>query len=200
MGFDLYGTNPYNPNKAVKPKNLDWNEKHSQDELTKHFEKVEQYRKEVVGEYFRANVWWWRPIADYVINFTGCVDEEDEGYWHENGGHEVDEETAQQIHNQLQVLIESGHTKEFQDKYEKERLKAERHNDKVEKELDKFCKSVEKKLGKTNLAPKDFPKEDHEKWEQIYNKRIWSASYPFSVDVIKEFAEFCRFSGGFRIC
>ena len=56
MGFDLYGTNPYNPNKAVKPKNLDWNEKHSQDELTKHFEKVEQYRKEVVGDYFQCLV------------------------------------------------------------------------------------------------------------------------------------------------
>ena len=200
MGFDLYGTNPYNPNKAVKPKNLDWNEKHSQDELTKHFEKVEQYRKEVVGDYFRSNVWWWRPLASYVIKYTGCVNKEDEDYWHENGGHEVDEETAQQIHNQLQVLIESGHTKEFQDKYEKERLKAERHNDKVEKELDKFCKSVEKKLGKTNLAPKDFPKADHDKWESIWNKRIWNASYPFSVENVKEFAEFCRFSGGFRIC
>jgi hypothetical protein len=120
--------------------------------------------------------------------------------WSTNDGHEVDEETAQQIHNQLQVLIESGHTQKFQDDYEKERVKAEKHNDKVEKELKKFCNSVEKKLGKTNLAPNDFPKADKEKWDEIWNKRKWSASYPFSVEHVKEFAEFCRFSGGFKIC
>jgi predicted transcriptional regulator len=120
--------------------------------------------------------------------------------WSTNDGHEVDDETAQQIHNQLQVLIESGHTQKFQDDYEKERLKAEKHNDKVEKELKKFCDSVKKKLGKTNLAPADFPKADHDEWERIYHKRKWNASYPFSVEHVKEFAEFCRFSGGFKIC
>ena len=76
---------------------------------------------------------------------------------------------------------------------------AEKHNDKVEKELKKFCKSVEKKLGKTNVAPADFPKADNDKWEKFIIKK-WSASYPFSVDHVKEFAEFCRFSGGFKIC
>ena len=97
------------------------------------------------------------------------------------------------------VLIESGHTKKFEDDYEKERLKAEKHNDKVEKELEKFCKSVYKKLGKT-VAPAEFPKADHEEWERIYHKRKWNASYPFSVENVREFAEFCRFSGGFKIC
>jgi len=138
MGFDLYGMNPYNPNKAVKPK-MDWNKSTTEEERSEHFKKL--------GE-----------------------------------------------------LIESGHTQKFQDDYEKERLKAEKHNDKVEKELEKFCKSVEKKLGKTNLAPADFPKEDHDEWERIYHKRKWSASYPFSVENVKAFAEFCRFSGGFKIC
>lgn len=199
MGFDLYGMNPYNPNKAVKPK-MDWDKPTTEEERKEHFKKLDKYEKEVVGDYFRSNVWWWRPLASYVIQYTGCVSEDDAQMWSTNDGHEVDEETAQQIHNQLQVLIESGHTQKFQDDYEKERLKAEKHNDKVEKELEKFCKSVEKKLGKTNLAPADFPKDDHDEWERIYHKRKWSASYPFSVEHVKEFAEFCRFSGGFKIC
>ena len=199
MGFDLYGMNPYNPNKAVKPK-MDWDKPTTEEERKEHFKKLDEYEKEVVGDYFRSNVWWWRPLASYVITYTGCVSEEDAEKWSYNDGHEVDDETAQQIHNQLQVLIESGHTQKFQDDYEKERLKAEKHNDKVEKELEKFCKSVEKKLGKTNLAPADFPKDDHDEWERIYHKRKWSASYPFSVEHVKEFAEFCRFSGGFKIC
>jgi hypothetical protein len=199
MGFDLYGMNPYNPKKAIKPK-LDWDKPTTEAQRKEHFKKLDEYEKEVVGDYFRSNVWWWRPLASYVINYTGCVDENDAEMWSTNDGHEVDHETAQQIHNQLQVLIESGHTQKFQDDYEKERKIAEEHNDKVEKELKKFCDSVEKKLGKTNLAPNDFPKADKEKWDKIYNKRKWSASYPFSVENVKEFAEFCRFSGGFKIC
>ena len=148
MGFDLYGMNPYNPNKAVKPK-MDWDKPTTEEERKEHFKKLDEYEKEVVGDYFRSNVWWWRPLASYVIQYTGCVSEDDAQMWSENSGHEVDDETAKQIHNQLQVLIESGHTKKFEDDYEKERLKAEKHNDKVEKELEKFCKSVYKKLGKT---------------------------------------------------
>ena len=199
MGFDLYGMNPYNPNKAIKPE-MDWDSQPTIEETDKYFKEKSKYQEEVVGDYFRNNVWWWRPLANYVIQFTGCIDESDQVAWSENGGHEVDDQTAKQIHNQLMVLIESGHTKKFEDDYEKERLKAEKHNDKVEKELEKFCKSVEKKLGKTNLAPADFPKADHDKWERIYHKKKWSASYPFKVDHVKEFAEFCRFSGGFKIC
>ena len=199
MGFDLYGMNPYNPNKAVKPK-MDWDKPTTEEERKEHFKKLDEYEKEVVGDYFRSNVWWWRPLAGYVIQYTGCVSEEDAEKWSYNDGHEVDDETAKQIHNQLQVLIESGHTQKFQDDYEKERVKAEKHNNKVEKELKKFCDSVEKKLGKTNLAPNDFPKADKDKWDEIYNKKLWSASYPFSVEHVKEFAEFCRYSGGFRIC
>ena len=199
MGFDIYGMNPYNPNKAVKP-TINWDSQPSRKQTDKYFKEKGKYQEEVVGDYFRNNVWWWRPLADYVIKFTGCIDESDQVAWSENGGHEVDDQTAKQIHNQLQVLIESGHTKKFEDDYEKERLKAEKHNDKVEKELEKFCKSVEKRLGKSNLAPGDFPKKDHDEWERIYHKRKWNASYPFSVENVKEFAEFCRFSGGFKIC
>ena len=159
MGFDLYGMNPHNPKKAIKPK-LDWDKPTTEAQRKEHFKKLDEYEKEVVGDYFRSNVWWWRPLASYVIQYTGCVNEDDAEMWGTNDGHEVDDETAQQIHNQLQVLIESGHTQKFQDDYEKERKIAEEHNDKVEKELKKFCDSVEKKLGKTNLAPNDFPKAD----------------------------------------
>jgi len=165
MGFDLYGMNPHNPNKAIKPK-LDWDSQPTREETDKYFKEKSKYQEEVVGDYFRNNVWWWRPLANYVIQFTGCIDESDQVAWSENGGHEVDDQTAKQIHNQLK----------------------------------KFCKSVEKRLGKPNLAPADFPKADHDEWERIYHKRKWNASYPFSVENVKEFAEFCRFSGGFKIC
>ena len=119
----------------------------------------------------------------------------------ENGGHEVDGHTAKQIHNQLKVLIKSGHTKKFENDYESVRKQLQKNTmTKLRRELEKFCKSVEKKLGKTNLAPMNFPKADKEKWDEIYNKKKFDASYPFSVEHVREFAEFCRFSGGFKIC
>jgi len=198
MGFDLYGMNPYNPNKAVKPK-LDWDKPTTNEERDEHFKKLTEYENEVVGDYFRSNVWWWRPLAQYVIEFTGCVDDKDAERWSYNDGHEVDDETAKAISNQLYALIEKGHTKKFEEEYEKERKISEKHNDKVEKELEKFCKSVYRKLGKS-VAPADFPKADHDEWERIYHKKINDASYPFSVDLVKEFAEFCKYSGGFKIC
>jgi hypothetical protein len=119
MGFDLYGMNPYNPNKAIKPE-LDWDSQPTREETDKYFKEKSKYQQEVVGDYFRNNVWWWRPLASYVIKFTGCIDESDQ-------------------------------------------------------------------------VAKD-------KWDDIWNSRKWNASYPFSVENVKEFAEFCRFSGGFKIC
>ena len=199
MGFDLHGINPHNPNNAVKPK-IDWDKPQSEKERDDYFKKLEEYESQVVGDYFRANVWYWRPLASYVINYTNCVSDEDAEKWSYNDGHEVDEETAIQISNQLNALIKKGHTKAFEKGYEDERKKEEKHNDKVEKELEKFCKSVKDKLGKADLVPADFPKEDHDEWERIYRKRKSGASYPFSVQVVKEFADFCRYSGGFRIC
>ena len=54
-------------------------------------------------------------------------------------------------------------------------------------------------MNDSNLAPKDFPKEDYDKWEKIYRRRNSDANYPFSIKNVEEFAEFCENSGGFSI-
>ena len=144
-------------------------------------------------------MWWWRPLADYVLRFTKVIPEDQWEGWGYNDCHEVSQQDAEMISQQLDHLIKTGHCKSYADQFERIRLKIEKQNDKIEKELEKFCKSVEKKLGKTNLAPNDFPKEDKEKWDTIYNKKNHNGSYPFSVDNVKEFSEFCKNSGGFTI-
>ena len=53
----------------------------------------------------------------------------------------------------------------------KRRKKLEKHNEQVEKELEKHCEEVQTRLNDIGLAPKDFPKEDHDKWEEIYRKK-----------------------------
>ena len=151
------------------------------------------------GEYFRNNVWWWRPLAQYVIEQTKCVDEFDVEGWAYNDNHFVPKETARAIAKQLRHLIKSGHTKKYEMAWNIKQKQLDEANDIVEKELEEFCKSVNKKLGKTSLAPMEFPKDDKEKWEKIYSKKNFDANYPFSVENVKEFAKFCEECGGFTI-
>ena len=147
------------------------------------------------GEYYRNNVWWWRPLAQYIIEHTNCISKEDAERWSYNDGHEVSEQEAKAIANQLKHLIKTGHTKKYANDYERERKKAEDFNKKVQKELEAF----EKKVGK-DKAPNDYFKEDKKKWNSIYDKKSWGANYPFTVNNVAEFIEFAEDSRGFRIC
>ena len=146
------------------------------------------------GEYFRNNVWWWRPLAQYVIDHTNCVSEEDAEKWGYNDGHEVSEEEAKAIAKQLRHLIKTGQARKHEKEYEKERKKAEAFNNKIEKQLN----ALQEKIGK-DIAPNDYSKEDKKKWDDLYEKKIWGANYPFSVNNVAEFAEFCEDSRGFKI-
>ena len=47
--------------------------------------------------------------------------------------------------------------------------------------------------------PLNFDKEDKLIWDKIWDKKMFNASYPFSVENVKNFADFCRNSGGFTI-
>jgi CBS domain containing-hemolysin-like protein len=67
------------------------------------FDLYGQNKNSSTGEYFRNNVWWWRRLADFVINETGVIDEKDADGWHENGGHQVSADEAEQIANQQQI-------------------------------------------------------------------------------------------------
>lgn len=202
MGFDLYGVNPKIKEGTVKPKEIDWSNT-TEKERDEHFEAVNEFESINKGVYFRNNVWWWRRLADYVLDHTKCVDENDADKWHENGGHKVDAETAEQIANQLEHLIATGHAEKYKQEIDAEIKKAEEHNNKVEQMLSELRLEVAKIVGESkaeNLAPRDYPEPYHKKWQDIYSKTNYKANYPFSIDNVKEFIEFARNSGGFRIC
>ena len=192
MGFDLRGLNP----KEAKYK-FPSNDLYEKDK-DKFFEELEKYQSQR-GTYFRNNVWWWRPLAKYVIEHTKVVSKEDQKCWAYNDHHIVQEDEALQIAKQLRHLIKTGHAKKFEQEWETNRKKIEVYNEKVEKELDEHVKEVKKKMRNDSLVPRDFPKKDLDKWERIYKKRNHDDSYPFSVENVEEFAEFCEHSGGFSI-
>ena len=198
MGFDLYGLNPKTTIKRPeRPDNLH-DENFSQEEREKYFEEMDKYESQS-GTYFRNNVWWWRPLADYVIRFTKVVSDKDAERWHFNDNHEVNDQDAKMIAQQLEHLISTGHTKKYAEEFELLRKKAEKKNQVVEKELQAFSESVKKKYNQPGWAPIDFPKKEKQQWDRILQKRNSMGNYPFNLENVKEFATFCKFSGGFTI-
>jgi len=74
------------------------------------------------GEYFRNNVWWWHPLADYCLQVGGDVAKKCE-YWHSNDGDGLDAEGSLQLAELLEAEVTSGRCEEFAKKRD-EKIKA----------------------------------------------------------------------------
>ena len=165
MGMDVHGLNPVihkEPTSEILKE--DWT-KLSEDDLGKYFEAKQQHEEDNPGIYFRNNVWWWRPLWDYVWKLCGECDEDnsfalaadriitqeqyEEG--HANSGAEINAHQAELIALRLNHAIKMGWVKEYKEQYD------------------------------VDTADDEF-------------------EYPFDVDNVKAFANFCKDSGGFQIC
>ena len=150
MGFDLSGMNPnltrQEPELPPFPERTD-----------KDWEKYHDWQEENSGVYFRNNVWWWRPLWNFVSSV--CEDiltEKDIESGSYNDGHKISKTKAGKMAKRLYGLIEDNTVKKYEALYKEE--------------LD-------------SLEQDD-----------------WDKSYPFSEDNVRQFANFCANSGGFRIC
>jgi len=199
MGFDLYGLKPKIKEGTVKPKNIDWATA-TEEEKKEYVEAVGTFEETNKGVYFRNNVWWWRPLAEYVCEHTGVVDDKDKASWQCNDGHKVSEEEAEQIANQLEHLIKTGHTQEHSNQIQETVKNAEVKNKKLQALFDALAKKAIEETGNKDIAPSEYPEYFKEEWEKLWKKRDNRANYPFSVGNVKEFIEFARNSGGFEIC
>ena len=193
MGFDLTGLNPKNINHK-EPKRVELFYEQTIEQQNKYFDDLEKYQNQS-GTYFRNNCWYWRPLADYVIRFTKVVADKDTQSWAFNDCYEVSKEDAEMISQQLDHLISTNHTKDYETRYNKLVADAEKYNLKVKKDIDKLGNLPRNK----NLAPAKYNKKDKLEWDRLYNKQKSIANYPFKLENVKEFSEFCKNSGGFTI-
>jgi len=198
MGFDLYGQNP--KLKGKEPY-IDWTKKPSDEEKKEYFKAREKFEEQNPGHYFRNNVWWWRPLANYVLQLMGNEFTEDEQKsWHHNDGYEVSEEQARKIADRLEQELKTKRVKAVEMFYKVKMKKAEKENKIVEQKHEELKKIVAEKTGKDNLVPRDYPEPFNTQWEDIQKQFNYESSYPFSEDNVIEFMQFCRQSGGFQIC
>ena len=211
MGFDLTGLNPtvnkvypqrYNDimNEYGKDGWLDWSMKIPETVKNEYFELKDQYQTDNPGDYFRNNVWWWRPLWNFVCN--SCDDfltekDMEKGYY--NDDRKISKTKSLKIARRLSKLIADGTVDTIERESTLEIAKAEAHNKEVRKEMDAISDACQKEHGKMK-APAYYPEPYKTKWNDAYAKEDWTSSYPFYKDNVKVFATFCQQSGGFTIC
>ena len=202
MGFDLSGVNP---KMNMKPEELpvyskynDMNFKEKWEALDKdeklkeqYWEEQDKYQDANPGVYFRNNVWWWRPLWQYVCEqFPEIITDEDAENGCSNSGHLIDEEKAMLIGLGLTAKVLDGSTKAYSDSYKAEL-------DSLEQLECDLCEGTGKRKDPPNTGAGDYPCNG---CESTGLKDDWAKSYPFDVENVRNFAKFCLESGGFTIC
>jgi len=147
------------------------------------FDLVGKSAKKESGESFRNNVWWWRPLWQYVSDMCPTIITKSDMVKGEyNDGHTISEEKATRIAIRLEHLIKQGEVAKFT-KDRKFML------DSLPDVKCDYCKGKKKEEnGKPCVGCKGTGK-----------MRPWATAYPFNEENVKEFAKFCRESGGFEI-
>ena len=201
MGFDLHGIAP--KQNTEKPEilnkyNSGW-EIEDESIQKQYYNEYEAWEKENPGVYFRNNVWWWRPLWVYVC--SSCEDiltEKDMTKGSYNDGHKISKTKSLKIAARLRARIKSGDVVDYYDRHQKKYNEAKEHNKKIEILIDLLRDRVKEQHG--DLVPANYPEPHRADWDNLQAQKKWEASYPFDIDNVKQFAEFCEQSGGFEIC
>jgi len=136
--------------------------------------------KQKVGEYFRNNCWYWRPLWEFVEKTcSDIITPEEVKSGHYNDGMLITSSKAIAIAKRLREAVENGEALQY--KQDREKF--------LESLPDEDCFCVEKKLETATCKA----------CNGTGKREAWAKSYPFTVENVTEFATFCANSGGFEI-
>jgi len=163
--------------------------------------------KNETGEYFRNNVWWWRPLAAYIEDTYPDIAKYCT-HWHTNEGDGLNAVQSKILADKIKSDIKSGKVAKYQEDY----IKAQENEPKVDCEI---CNTTGKRAWSQNhFSINDKIKSDptteiNDLGEYVIPCNAcnglgkvdhWIKHYPFSVENVSEFANFLENCGGFRIC
>lgn len=138
-----------------------------------------------VGEYFRNNCWYWRPLARYCCEVAPAITAACT-YWQSNDGDGLDAEGSKALAAELRKRLDSGEV----EAYAKDR---QAKLDALPMHRCDLCDGTGKR---TDMEVEDGCNACHGTGK-VKDNETW---YPFDVDNVKEFAEFLEHCGGFEIC
>jgi hypothetical protein len=135
--------------------------------------------------YFRNNVWWWRPLWNYVCEVCD-IDKETAERGCYNDGHLIDGNQARIMAEKLRREIAIGNTAKYAEEYRKE-----------QKEMpDETCDIC----GGKGVRNDKIVQGKCNGCDGKGKRRPWATHYPFSVENVKEFCDFLEISErGFNI-
>ena len=203
MGMDVYGKNPkqnkninefpvYAKYKKMEQEDTDkgfqrkWKDLDADEKLKNtYWAEEDEFNAENKGHYFRNNCWWWRPLWNYCYYIA---DDLSDGEMHESGhsnsGAGLDAYNSERLGQRLLEEINNGNTIEYQAKYQQQ----------LDDMPDDDCGVC------NNNNHGHNKKKDCNRCDGTGKRPNFNKSYPFDVDNVKDFAEFCIESGGFEIC
>ena len=159
-----------------------------------------------VGEYFRNNVWWWRPLWQFCDIAAPSICSQVKNA-QTNDGDGLDAEDATELAVILEGLIESGAVEEYEILRNEELARLPRHEC-------KYCGGTGVRRDRVGVDM-GMPTQALEPAIAIITGRTHGTcnacrgegmiddietSYAFSVENVADFAIFLRHSGGFSIC
>lgn len=142
-----------------------------------------------VGQYFRNNVWWWRPLAEYCFVVAPEIASKCT-HWGTNDGDGLGTRDAKKLAAALRAKIADGHTEAW-GAIRKAEL------DRLPDEDCSICGGTGCRLPAPQIGPGP---ELCNACEGKGRVRPWDTHYPFSVENVMEFAAFLEDCGGFKIC
>ena len=80
------------------------------------------------GVYFRNNCWWWRPLANFIIEKCDWLTQEQQARLHDNSGFEFSQHEAGTIADTLQKMVDAGTAKAREELNRREMAVAEEWN------------------------------------------------------------------------
>jgi hypothetical protein len=144
--------------------------------------------------YFRNNVWYWKPMWNYVAEVCNLSDEAHEAGL-VNDGYAISKTQANKISETLFGELKANRTQTYD-------LKHKKYLKELPLKTCKFCNGT---------GTRDYKGEDincnvcntestRKEGIPIGKEKNWETNYSFDVGNVREFAEFCKESDGFEIC
>jgi hypothetical protein len=158
------------------------------------------------GNYFRNNVWYWHPLWDYCLNIAPKIAGKVES-GHYNDGDGLGAKDARALARVLKKSLESGQTAEYERIYNEHRASLPREE----------CELCDGTGIRTDAVGRDagMPEQELDDATAIVVGRAFGwcngcngegmkdsfdAHYYFTVENVREFAEFLSECDGFEIC
>lgn len=199
MGFDLYGVNPRITPGSVEPTRPESFNDSPKEEWNAYYDALDQYHSENPGVYFRSNVWYWRPIVEFLAEHIEILEEEDLNGLSYNDGYLIDESLA----DYMGIVIDRANLAGDIDRWI-EHKKIRRLL--LDKEECTICEGtgVRRDMIARGAGLEPYTKDGIEGYkcnacDGEGKKEPFENNYPYDKKAILDFGKFAKESGGFTV-